>query len=247
MPAPAPVAVGHRGVPSSPHQHLLRPSAAEATANEACAGTPTPPAPTRLAVRGAGRGACIGTGKRDRGMPRCTSQRGRGTRGRRPHSRSPRRPMGEEGVDEATAAVCGGRPRPGPENAGAAPTLPQRPALAGAAPTLPQRPAPAAAAPTPGAAVGAGAWRSARQRPSHANAARSAADRARTPRGSRKRNEGPAGPPVCAWRAIYFKCELMSLVISNIETCALPSTSLSLASALIIVFLALSCRAFFLM
>ena len=42
------------------------------------------------------------------------------------HSRSPRRQQFVGGVDEVTAEVFGGRPRGRPENAGAAPALPQR-------------------------------------------------------------------------------------------------------------------------
>jgi len=55
----------------------------------------------------------------------------------------------------------------------------------------------------------------------------------------RRAREGPA--------ANHFRCALMSLVISNIDTWALLKISFSLASALIIVRLTLSCRPFFLM
>ena len=54
-------------------------------------------------------------------------------------------------------------------------------------------------------------------------------------------------PAATGLRRHHFKWLLISLVISNIETCALLKISFSLASALIIVRLTLSCRPFFLM
>ena len=56
-----------------------------------------------------------------------------------------------------------------------------------------------------------------------------------------------AASPLRARAATHFRCALMSLVISNIDTWALLKISFSLASALIIVRLTLSCRLFFLM
>ena len=56
-----------------------------------------------------------------------------------------------------------------------------------------------------------------------------------------------AASPTRARKAAHFRCALMSLVISNIDTWALLKISFSLASALIIVRLTLSCRPFFLM
>lgn len=51
-------------------------------------------------------------------------------------------------------------------------------------------------------------------------------------------------PPPRAGRA-YLRCLLMILVISNIDTCALPKISLSFSSALIMRLLMASCRFFF--
>ena len=67
---------------------------------------------------------------------------------------------------------------------------------------------------------------------------------------SAMKNGAPRAP--CAVRqnsrsACHFKWLLIFLVISNIEICALSTTALSLASALIMVRLTLSCRLFFLM